>query len=113
MKERIMYFLEDLDVRRQLGQPPRKLKMTNFVMPEKYNFFYFVHKKKLLKICQDCHVDVLSPVDLSLTTNNFYIFNLECDEYTYEYYSSDGVVVVDPSYTAPIVARGPIKFIDK
>ena len=65
-----------------------------------------------MKVCPDCHVDVLSPVELNLSSPNFYIFNLDCDQYTYESYGSDGSVIVDPLYTAPIIARGPIKFID-
>lgn len=113
MEERILYYLEDLDTRRALGQPPRKLKLpTGFVLPKRFSYFYFYKTRKLMKVCPFCHTEVMSPVVLSACSNNFYVFNLECQDVTYEYYGASGSVMVDPIYNIPVIVRGPIKFIE-
>lgn len=112
MEERILYYLEDLDVRRAMGQPPRRLKSTGFIIPKKYSYFYFYKTRKLMKICSFCHTEVMSPMILDAFSNNFFVFNLDCQDVTYEYYGASGSVVVDPTYNIPIIVRGPIKFID-
>jgi hypothetical protein len=111
MEERILYYLEDIDVRRAMGQSPRRLKSTGFTIPKKYIYFYFHKSNKLMKICPGCHTEVLSPVDYSASSGNFFVFNLNCDEYTYEFYDVSGYVMIDPTYNTPIITRGPIKFI--
>ena len=113
MEERILYYLEDLDTRRALGQPPRKLKPPpGFILPKRFSYFYFHKTQKLMKVCPSLHTEVMSPLELSTASNNFFVFNLECQEVTYEYYSASGYVMVDPTYNTPVIVRGPIKFID-
>jgi hypothetical protein len=113
MEERILYYLEDLDARRELGQPPRKLKLPqDFVLPKRNTYFYFYKSQKLMKICPFCHTEVMSPVELSASSNNFFVFNLDCQDVTYEYYDASGYVMVDPTHSVPLIVRGPIKFID-
>jgi hypothetical protein len=113
MEERILYYLEDLDTRRAFGQPPRKLKIPpGFVLPERVSYFYFYKSQKLMKICPFLHTEVMSPVELSACSNNFFVFNLECQDVTYEYYGASGSVMVDPTYSVPVIVRGPIKFIE-
>jgi hypothetical protein len=113
MEERILYYLEDLDTRRALGQLPRKLKLpTGFVLPKRFTYFYFHKTQKLLKICPFCHTEVMTPVELSAASNNFFVFNLYCQDVIYEYYSASGYIMVDPTYNIPVIVRGPIKFID-
>lgn len=113
IQERILYYLEDLDTRRALGQAPRKLKpLEGFVIPEKYYYYYFYKSKKLMQICPDIRTQVYSPVELSVCGNNYYIFNLNFKKYTYEYYAADGSVMVDPASSVPIVTCTRIKFIE-
>jgi hypothetical protein len=113
MEERILYYLEDLDTRRALGQPPRKLKPPpGFVLPKRNTYFYFYKTRKLMKICPFCHTEVMSPMILDAFSNNFFVFNLDCQEVTYEYYAASGYVMVDPTYSTPVIVRGPIKFIE-
>jgi hypothetical protein len=113
MEERILYYLEDLDTRRELGQPPRKVKIPpGFVLPKKYSYFYFYKTRKLMKICPFLHTEVTSPMILDAFSNNFFVFNLDCQDVTYEFYGASGSVVVDPTYNIPIIVRGPIKFIE-
>jgi len=113
MEERILYYLEDLDTRRALGQSPRKLKPPpGFVLPKRVSYFYFYKTQKLMKVCPFRHTEVMSPLELSAASNNFFVFNLECQEVTYEYYDASGYVMVDPTYNIPVIVRGPIKFID-
>jgi hypothetical protein len=113
MEERILYYLEDLDTRRAFGQPPRKLKIPpGFVLPQRISYFYFYKTRKLMKICPFSNTEVMSPVILNAFSNNFYVFNLDCQEVTYEYYAASGYVLVDPTYSIPVIVRGPIKFIE-
>lgn len=109
LSEKILEYA-DIDTRRSLGLPPRKLK-TNFVLPQKYSYFYFHKSQKLMRICPDCHTEVMSPVSFDLSADTLYAFNAGADYYTYEYYDEYGRVMIDPTYSMPIIVRGPIKFI--
>lgn len=109
MEQKILEYA-DIDTRRSLGLPPRKLK-TSFVLPPKYSYFYFHKSQKLMRICPDCHTEIMSPVSLDLAIDKLYAFNASHDYYTYEYYDSYGRVMVDPTYCMPIIASSPIKFI--
>lgn len=54
----------------------------------------------------------MSPMILDAFSNNFFVFNLDCQDVTYEYYGASGYVLVDPTYSIPVIVRGPIKFIE-
>jgi hypothetical protein len=64
-----------------------------------------------MRICPDCHTEVMSPVSFDLSADTLYAFNAGADYYTYEYYDEYGRVMIDPTYSMPIIVRGPIKFI--
>jgi hypothetical protein len=108
--DKILDHVEDLDVRRELGLPPRKVKIPDIDMT-RYRYVYFAESRKLMTVWPRSHTAVYYPIDLSVWSERFYVFNLEGHEYTCEFYDTEGRIYVDPTFATPIIIRGPIKFI--
>lgn len=110
----ILFYLEDLDTRRELGELPRKLKNNLKLKLFFCRTFYFTKSQKLMQIDPGCCTSIFHPVELyDEKILNKTVFNIDWDEYTYEWYTVQGHVIVDPTQCVPIFMRGPILFIDK
>jgi hypothetical protein len=104
--DRVLDFIDGIDIRRELGLEPRKL-VTDFQAPVHRGVIYLRKKKKLFDILRE-RVIVRHPVEMSNGIDLFHIFNITGNEYTYEEYCAYGHVYVDPFETYPVLICGNI-----
>jgi hypothetical protein len=104
--DRVLDFIEGIDLRRDIGLGPRKL-VTNFKPPMHKGVIYHRKTQKLFDILPH-RVIIRCPVPMSTGLERFHIFNISGDEYTYEEYCTDGRVFIDPYENYPILICGDI-----
>jgi hypothetical protein len=104
--DRVLDFIEGIDLRRELGLGPRRL-VTDFKVPRHKGIVYHKKTKKLIDILPHRTI-IRHPIDVSYGNERFYLFNIMGEEYTLEEYCTDGRVLVDPFEYYPIIISGEI-----
>jgi hypothetical protein len=104
--DRVLDFIEGIDLRRELGLGPRKL-VHSFKLPRHKGVIYNRKTQKLFDILPH-RVIIRHPISMSTGADRFHVFNITGDEYTYEEYCTDGRVYIDPFETFPILICGDI-----
>lgn len=115
MNQKILDFLEDLDVRRHLGVSPHRLDPERLRVLERAldhdRIFYNMDTSTLINFRPPGYHEIRRPVRMDIIDDDLYVFNIWQEVYTYEVYGDNGAIVMDPVATAPWATEYRIKII--
>ena len=101
MNEKILSYIDDIDIRRSFGLRPRRLKedrlceLNNLLSHD--GIFFKLETCALYNFNNTGCYTISKPVTLDIISDGLKIFNLYQNEYTLEIYFHDGVVITYPA----------------
>lgn len=101
MEQKILGMIEDLDVRRELGLLPRRLKPSRLELsfgPHK-GLVWNPRRRTLYNFTNPGYFTTMCPVTMDLSLDGLSIFNMYEEPYTLCTYWHDGSVLVSPRKT--------------
>lgn len=102
MEQKILEYIDDIDVRRQLGLKPRRLSRLELKSLEtsRKGIVWNPFTKTLYNFRPEGYYTVMKPISLDISLDGLYIFNLYEQTYELAKYCDDGSFIIS-SATSP------------